>query len=77
MLTPLCDSCRFSKEEIQEIIKPDYAFSTVHFHKAKHLTIWCNYSFTVKAKIIKKCDNYKPKAGKIGKRLYQKQIGEN
>lgn len=71
----LCESCRFCEEKIEEIIKPLYAFSS-EVHKVKRLTIFCNFSFRYKRMLVKKCEDYKPKSGKIGKKLYQKQIGE-
>ena len=69
----LCESCRYGEVKIIELIKPLYAFS-VDVHKIRRLTVFCNLDFCNKAKLVVKCENYKPKAGKIGKNIYQKTL---
>ncbi|GEM_PF-4670216 len=75
----LCDSCRYTEIKIIEGYRPIYANSSL-INKIRNLSIWCNYKYTYIQKLPtfrerNKC-NYKPKSGKIGKRLYQKQLGE-
>ena len=72
----LCSSCRYSDSKIEEVYVPLYAMS-MDTKKVKRLVTWCNFTFCVKRKLILHCENYKPKAGKINGKLYQKQIFEN
>jgi hypothetical protein len=75
----LCDSCYNAEITTVEIYKPRFKFSCENI-KTKHLAIWCKDKCHYVQKMVtvrerKKC-NYRPKNGKIGKRLYQKQLGE-
>lgn len=75
----LCDSCREAEIKVLDVYKPLYASSS-RVKIVKQLTIWCNFKFSYIHKLPtfrdrNKC-NYHPKSGKIGKKLYQKQLGE-
>jgi hypothetical protein len=76
----LCDSCRYAEIKVTENYRPIYANSSL-IDKVKNLSIWCNFKCIFIHKLPtyreKRYCNYKPKAGKIGEKLYQKQlIGE-
>jgi hypothetical protein len=75
----LCDSCYYAEIKVVEYYKPLWASSSL-VNKVQHLNVWCTLKYIYVRKLVnfedrKKC-GYKPKAGKIGKKLYQKQLGE-
>ena len=74
-----CDSCDKAEIRKVEVYRPRYKFSA-DIIKTNQLTIWCQFKNSYVHKLptfreIKKC-SYKPKSGKIGKKLYQKQLDE-
>lgn len=73
--TNLCEMCRRGEIEFKDIYKPLHATSK-QIVKVKKMTIYCNSSSRYIQKMMLKCEQYRPKAGKIGKKLYQKQLGE-
>lgn len=70
----LCDSCRFADVKVIEDWKPRFrgSFDTVLTHK---MVTWClkKYKIITKFSCDPKC-GYKPRSGRIGKKLIQKEI---
>ena len=71
--TELCPMCRFSDQRLVEFKKPKFKFSD-EFITGKRLTTYCLREGNYKQKLILKCVDYKPRAGKIGKKLYQNTL---
>ena len=70
--TSLCESCYYSVIATGVIMKPRFAFS----RKAEPFTvlnIYCNKLSKNVQKFmkVKECAHYRPKKGKIGKKVYQ------
>lgn len=74
-LEMLCESCSYG-----DIKKVEGLTRSLNPHKFIRLQVWCELHNHVVGKWktwkdAKEC-GYRPKAGRIGKKLYQKQLGE-
>jgi hypothetical protein len=77
-LPSLCDSCQFGEWRTVTEKRPIFSTSFI-MHDVKLLAMFCKdelHYINKKRTKLGEC-NYKPKAGKIGKKLYQKTLFEN
>lgn len=72
--TFLCFMCRFAEMQIEEVYVPLYATSK-DVKKVEKLVFWCNHRKRYMNKFsVKPSCGYKPRAGQIGKHLWQMEL---
>jgi hypothetical protein len=71
MREPLCFSCFYAKIEVIDTLTHE-----LYPKHCKQLSVYCRKSFLNKVKFVKECSDYRPKQGKINKKLYQMGLFE-
>lgn len=71
----ICEHCFYGEQKVVDVEVPIY--STSHLTKTVHrLAVYCKYYFNFKHKKVKECEHYRPRAGKIDKKITQTTLKE-